>query len=78
MTPDDLPCKDGYRWKRHYGDWYCVGEDGLIMNAHAAMVARCLLPLPLSLGADLSTPAEVQSYYLARPHVPCPFVFEAP
>jgi hypothetical protein len=74
MTPADLPCKDGYRWMQFAGEWWCVPDGLAIIDAVAMVVSRRLV-LPGG-GRDLETPAEVQSYYSARPHVPCPFVFE--
>ena len=76
MTPADLPCKANYHWLQWAGEWWCVRTGTGYRDALAAIVSRSLIVL--NGGPELRTPAEVQSYYSARPLVPCPFVFEAP
>ena len=76
MTPADLPCKDGYRWTQFAGEWWCHAADRS-HEEHIAVLAAGRL-VTWDWGCEPRTPAEVQSYYSARTHVPCPFVFEVP
>jgi hypothetical protein len=75
MTPDDLPCKDAYHWEQFAGNWWCMRTNVPTSQAAAVIMHGHFLPAHGQFG--LQTPAEVQSYYAARPSVACPFAFEA-
>ena len=71
MRRSELTLKPGYRWERGMAcQSLKTGQTSLLLFDSGEMVIN------EGTGLVCRTPAEVQSYYSARPHVPCPFVFE--